>query len=258
MTCTIKGSTRIISQKSFSAALQLEIIEKYKVTALGTTPSYMTTSLKNDIISTKDLSSVRLIMVFGGKLYSGMVTETFRHYPHTKMTAVYGLTELGTVFEYILDANGNYNPVGLYNGVSVKIIDDNGNRCGANVSGEICTMKKYKFVEYLNDPNTTAKSFDSEGFFLTGDIGYFDDIGTLHIVDRKKDVFNIFYFEAPFRPSEMESYLITLPEIQEICVVGISTSIDEELPAAVIVRNSNSTLNKQHFYELVTSKFLIN
>lgn len=258
MTCTLKGATRIISQKSFSAALQLEIIEKYKVTALGTTPSYMTTSLKNDYICTKDLSSVRLIMVFGGKLYSGMVIETARHYPHARMTAVYGLTEVGTIFEYILDKNGNYLPVGLYNGVSVKIIDDYGNRCGPNVDGEICTKKKYEFIEYLSDPNTTAASFDNEGFFLTGDIGHFDENGTLHIIDRKKDVFNIFYFEAPFRPSEMESYLITLPDIQEICVVGISTSIDEELPAAVIVRNSSSSLSKRHFYELVTSKIFNN
>ncbi|XP_031635430.1 probable 4-coumarate--CoA ligase 2 [Contarinia nasturtii] len=119
------------------------------------------------------------------------------------------------------------------------------------IDGETCTRTKYKLIEYLSDPKATAAAVDNEGFFLTGDIGHFDQNGTLHITDRKKDVFKIFHFEAPFAPSEMESYLITLPDIQEVCIVGITTGIDEELPAAVIVRNSNSSLSERDFFELV-------
>ncbi|XP_031621058.1 probable 4-coumarate--CoA ligase 4, partial [Contarinia nasturtii] len=138
----------------------------------------------------------------------------------------------------------------------MKIVDDNGNRCGANVDGEICTKTKYMFIEYLNDPKTTAASFDNEGFFLTGDIGHFDENGTLHISDRKKNIFKIFYFRVPFSPSQIESYLITLPDVQEVCIVGITTGADEELPAAVIVRNSNSSLNERSYYELVAHEVL--
>ncbi|XP_031635418.1 4-coumarate--CoA ligase-like 7 [Contarinia nasturtii] len=255
LSCIMQGSTRIITRYSFSAALQLEIIEKHKVTFLYIIPSYMSASLKNDLVRTTDLSSVQQILVFGGKASSGIVIETYRYYPNAEIRAGYGLTEIGWNFLWVLNKNGKYSAGVLCEGVTMKIVDDHGNRCVANVDGEICTKAKYKLIEYLNDTKATAAAFDNEGFFLTGDIGHFDENGTLHITDRKKDVFKIFHFEAPFAPSEMESYLITLPDVQEVCIVCITTGTDEKLPAAVIVRNSNSTLSERGFFELVANHF---
>ncbi|XP_031635434.1 uncharacterized protein LOC116348546 [Contarinia nasturtii] len=255
LTCTMKGSTRIITRYSFSAALQFEIIEKHKVTLLWTIPCNMVACLKSELIRKSDLSSVQQIRAIGGKASSGIITETYHYYPNAAITSPYGLTEVGGVFEFVLDKNGNHNAGVLYNGVTMKIVDDNGNRCGANVDGEICTKTKYKFIEYLNDSKATAAAFDSEGFFLTGDIGHFDENETLHITDRKKDIFRIFYFRAPFSTSEIESYLIKIADIQEVCIFGITTGADEKLPAAVIVRNSNSSLNERKCYELVAHHF---
>lgn len=52
---------------------------------------------------------------------------------------------------------------------------------------------KHQFLGYLDDSDATAAAIDQDGFFRTGDIGHFDNDGNLFVVDRKKDVMNVFY-----------------------------------------------------------------
>lgn len=45
---------------------------------------------------------------------------------------------------------------------------------------------------YYKNKEATENSVDSEGFFITGDLGYFDDAGYLHISDRRTDTIKVF------------------------------------------------------------------
>lgn len=108
--------------------------------------------------------------------------------PNGNVHIDYGATELGGVsFDYPKftekDAVGQ-----LVNGVSIKIIDDQGNRCGIDVEGEICAKARFKFLGYYKNQQLTDDVLDSDGFFKTGDIGHIDKDGYLYIVDRKKHI----------------------------------------------------------------------
>lgn len=249
------GVVRIVSSAPFSPAVQLAIIDKYKVTDLLNTPFIMTACLKSDAIQKANLSSVKRIVFYGGKLPYTLVTDIKRYFSNAEQINDYGLTEVGQVSLGCVDIeHGKIDGGQLCYRCAVKIIDDDGNRCGPHVDGEICIKKEHHFIEYFEDPDANAAAVDKEGFFHTGDIGHFDDNGNLSVVDRKKNVMTIFYFESILLPSKIEDYLIKIPGVKEVCVVGIELVIDAYVPAAVIVRDPNSNLNQRDVYNVVAGK----
>ena len=73
--------------------------------------------------------------------------------------------------------------------------------------------------DYWQQPEATAKAFNKDGFFLSGDIGIMDERGYSRIVDRKKDMiivsgFNVF-------PNEIEDVAGSCPGILEAACVGV-------------------------------------
>lgn len=150
----------------------------------------------------------------------------------------------------------NVNVGQLFPGCTVKIVDSFGYRCGPGENGEICAKSKHQFLNYFDDPVATAEAVDSEGFFHTGDIGHFDTDANLIVEDRKKNVANVFFFENILVPSAIEECLIKLPGVLEICVVGIPLACGECLPAAVVIRNPDSKLERNDVFDAVAGEIL--
>lgn len=142
----------------------------------------------------------------------------------------------------------------LYYDYTAKIIDDDGNRCGPNVSGELCLKNVNKFFGYLNDPLTNAASIDDEGFLRTGDICRFDEMGNLWIEARKKEIVKLFHFYGNLVPTQIENFLQQVSGINDVCVVGIPIALDQGLPAAVIVRCPVSNLSKRDVFNMVAGE----
>ena len=104
-----------------------------------------------------------------------------------------------------------------------------------NVTGEICVRGPTLILGYLNSPIGT-QTFDSEGFYHTGDVGYCDRSSKLwYIVDRKKELIKVRAWQVA--PPELEAVLLSHPQIVDAAVIGIQFSKDEsQLPRAYVVR----------------------
>lgn len=217
----------------------------------------MVPCLKSDQINKTDLSSIKTICVFGCKLAPTLIPTINRYFHNAKCFSVYGMTEIGAITNKTIDTQGKSSGEILCEGRVAKIVDVNGNRCGPNVNGEICTKLRGEFLGYLDDPEANAAAIDEEGFFRTGDIGHFDDSGILFIEDRKKNVITVYYFDGVALPSEMEECLIAVPNIQEVCVVGIPIQSGTDLPAAVVVRKPNSNLSRRDVFNVVAGETFV-
>jgi long-chain acyl-CoA synthetase len=84
---------------------------------------------------------------------------------------------------------------------------------------------------------------DDEGWFRTGDVGYLDTDGDLHLVDRANDLiivngFNVF-------PREVEEVIGQLPEVAEAAVVGVVDERSGEAVKAVVVPAAGAALSEQ-------------
>ena len=120
----------------------------------------------------------------------------------------YGMTETFMNVSNPYDAERRPGSVGLVlPGVESRLADN----------GEICVRGPNVLRSYWERPDATADAF-RDGWFLTGDIGEFDDDGYLRIVGRSKDLiitggYNVY-------PREIEEILAEHPAVAEAAVAG--------------------------------------
>jgi long-chain acyl-CoA synthetase len=84
--------------------------------------------------------------------------------------------------------------------------------------GEILLRHGAVFAGYHRDPDLTAASFDAQGFFCTGDLGYLED-GFLFVTGRKKDLFKTQKGEY-VAPVPIENALLESGLFEHLCLVG--------------------------------------
>jgi len=132
-------------------------------------------------------------------------------------------------------------------GVECKIVDpESGDTVSIGEPGEICARGYQQFLEYLHDPDATARAVDAEGFVHTGDLGMLDERGYLHVTGRLKDL--IIRGGENISPTEIETTLVGHDDILDAAVVGLPDDRWGEIVAAVIrVRDGSPRFAKEDF-----------
>ncbi|GAA5129643.1 class I adenylate-forming enzyme family protein [Haloechinothrix salitolerans] len=103
------------------------------------------------------------------------------------------------------------------------------------VPGEICARGYQQLIEYLHQPEETAKTVDADGWVHTGDLGAMDERGMITLTGRLKDI--IIRGGENIAPAEIESCLAEHDSVLEAAVVGIpDEKWGETVGAAVRVR----------------------
>jgi acyl-CoA synthetase (AMP-forming)/AMP-acid ligase II len=123
-------------------------------------------------------------------------------------------------------------------GTLVKVLDDDGNECGAEDVGELYSSSPYLFNGYWQRPEETAEAF-RDGWVTVGDMVRRDEEGHYYIVDRKKDM--VISGGMNIYPREVEEVLITHPEISDVAVIGVPhEKWGESLKAFVVLRGGGA------------------
>ena len=138
--------------------------------------------------------------------------DLFRFYRSigVNLKQLYGSTETCAAVCLQPDREIKFDSVGKpAPGVEVRIAD----------SGEVQVRGPILFKEYYKRPDATAESIDKDGWFHTGDAGFFDDDGHLKIIDRAKDVGKL-AGGAMFAPNYIENKLKFFQHIKEAVCFG--------------------------------------
>jgi long-chain acyl-CoA synthetase len=138
--------------------------------------------------------------------------DLFRFYRSIgiNLKQLYGSTETCAYVCLQPDGEIKFDSVGKpAPGVEVKIAD----------SGEVLVRGPMLLKEYYRRPDATAESLDGQGYFRTGDAGFFDADGHLKIIDRAKDVGKL-AGGAMFAPNYIENKLKFFPHIREAVAFG--------------------------------------
>jgi fatty-acyl-CoA synthase len=98
--------------------------------------------------------------------------------------------------------------------------------------GEVCARSNVVFAGYWEQPDETAKAIYG-GYFHTGDLAVWDEIGSIHIVDRKKDV--IISGGENISSPDIEAALFRHPAVLECAVIGVPHEKWGETPKALVV-----------------------
>lgn len=187
-----------------------------------------------------DFSSLR-ITTSGGMALVEDTAKSWYELTGTSIVEGYGLTETSPV----VTSNDPKNPLTGTIGLALpetelKVIDADGNTLATGESGELCVRGPQVMQGYWQRPDATAEVMSGNGWLLTGDIATIDEQGYVRIVDRKKDMIIVSGFNV--YPNEVESVLMSHPEIVEAAVIGVPDDNSGEAVKAFIVRTEGSNI----------------
>ncbi len=165
---------------------------------------------------------------------------------------IYGLTETSPYLTGNLVSHGTApddydrrSRVGVPGlGVDIVLLDDDGNRVPPDneTVGEICARSNVVFEGYWEQPEETEKAIRG-GYFHTGDLAVWDEVGNVNIVDRKKDV--IISGGENVSSAEVEDALYQHPAVLECAVIGVPHEKWGETPMALVVLRDDETADEQ-------------
>lgn len=246
------GATLVILPR-FTPELALSSLEAEKITFFAGSPTIYQSLLASDLCDKTDFS--HLSLCFSGA--SALPSEVLRIWESRTGATIcegFGQTETGPVISANpRDGLRKIASVGV--ALPETIIEIVDAETGTQVLepgevGEIRVHGPQLMTGYRNRPKETADAL-RDGFVYTGDIGFLDRDGHLHISDRKKDMmivsgFNVF-------PREVEDALYAHPDVAEAAVFGMPDSRKGERIVAHIVASSlTETALREHLEERLT------
>jgi acyl-CoA synthetase (AMP-forming)/AMP-acid ligase II len=230
------GGTIFIQEK-FDATLLLETIEREKITYTMLVPTLCERLLRHERLDQYQKSSLRYLGITGGHLSKEVARETRRRIC-ADLSEAYASTDCGqmtTISGDDWDTHGDTvgRPIWC---VLVRIADDDGREVPLGSDGEVCVRTPLAIQGYYQNPQATDE-FLQGGWCHTGDIGFLDVEGYLHITGRKKNMVKsggISVF-----PEEIEDTLRKHPAVADAAVIGFkSAEWGEGVRAFVVLKSS--------------------
>lgn len=239
-----QGAT-IVMVPRFDLEVFLQLVQDRRVTMAHLVPPIVLALSKHPVIDNYDLSSLKTI-------FSG-AAPLDEHLTRACMTRLgcdvrqgYGMTETSPVTHSSPadPSQVRFGSVGVpAPNTECKIVDlETGAPLGTNKEGEVCVRGPQVMRGYLNNPDATAATIDSDGWLHTGDIGYVDDGGHFFIVDRAKELIKYKGFQVA--PAELEALLLTHASVADAAVVPFPDDEAGEVPKAFVVLKGEATADE--------------
>ncbi|XP_063542728.1 luciferin 4-monooxygenase-like [Cydia strobilella] len=258
MMCTLlcSGQTLIYSESD----VDLKYVKDFQVHTMPTVPAIVEMMINGK--DEYDLRSLKLVITTGSPLNRRTAKLLQDRYPDIKLASVYGSTETGSiattqnkVFDFdvandVTKAEG-YCVGRAVPGVTIKVVDiETREILGPNQRGELCVRGPRLMKGYLG---ATAPYLDEQGFYLMGDLGYFDDHKRIYLVGRLKDIIN--YMGNKVSPGDVEAVMRLHPAVQEVAVVGKPAKVEgEELPTAFVVLRPGAAATETELVDYVAQQ----
>lgn len=217
MGATLAAGGCWVMQETFHPAGAIELIERERVTEPYTLPHQTAALVDLPEWETADLSSLK--QVYGKSAFARH--PSVKGDPSWNSPVAYGLSETCSIFathysddprELMRQSTGRLLP-----GNRLRVIDpDTGRLLGPGEAGELAVTGPTLMEHYVG--RTPDECFDADGFFLTGDAGWFDEDGFLHWTGRRSEM--IKSGGANVSPAEIEVALRAFGPAKLARVIG--------------------------------------
>jgi fatty-acyl-CoA synthase len=241
------GACVVLPDEAFDAGRVLEAIAEERCTALLGVPTMFIAELEHSDFATFDVTSLRTGVMAGSPCPVEVMKRVQNEMHMNEVTICYGMTETSPVSTQTpRDASlqKRVSTVGIVHPqVEVKIIDPNdGRTVDRGVRGELCTTGYSVMLGYWQNDEATGEAIDADGWMHSGDLAVMDDDGYVNIVGRIKDM--IIRGGENIYPREIEEFLHTHPDIQDVQVIGVPDERYGEVVCAWIILHSGAELDE--------------
>ncbi len=230
------AGSAIVMQPRFVAEGVLAAIDEHEITNVHLVPTQFIRMLRASSAARARFRGTSLeVVVHGAAPCAPKVKRSMIEWFGPIVTEYYGATEGGIVTTITsaewLDRPGSVGrPLP---DVEVRILTETGAVAAPGEEGVIHVRSvPDRDFEYLNAPDQTADAHAEPGFMTIGDVGWMDDGGYLYLSDRKVDT--IVSGGRRIYPADVESVLLTHPDVVDAAVFGVPDDVLAEAPMAVL------------------------
>ena len=234
MLALFQGARSIVMAEADPAKI-LELIGAHAIRQAFLVPALINMILQHPALEAADLTCLEKVY-YGASPISEEVLVAAQKRLGASFTQLYGLTEtigMGTWLAPEAHEGRRLRSCGKPSpGVEVRVTTE-GRPAAPGEVGEIEIRSAGVMKGYWNRPEATAEAIDAEGWFRSGDAGYFDEDGYLYVHDRVKDM--IVSGGENIYPAEVENALFSHPDIADAAVIGVPHERWGEAVKAIVV-----------------------
>jgi acyl-CoA synthetase (AMP-forming)/AMP-acid ligase II len=236
--------------RRFDLEAELQAIQDDKMTLEMAVAPIALAMANHPGLESYDLSSLRYIM-WGATPVTASVAETVTRRTGVRWLPAYGTSEVPVITTnpverpelWRLDSAGL--PVG---DVALRVADlDTGAVLPAGETGEIQVHSASAMAGYLPE-EATAGAF-ADGWYRTGDVGWLESNGWVHLTDRRKEMIKVSGFQVA--PAEIETVLHGHPAVADCAVFGLADERSGEVPVAAVQLEPGSEVTPEELTQLV-------
>ncbi|MGQ4574026.1 AMP-binding protein [Leuconostoc pseudomesenteroides] len=238
VTSRVNGCQVIVAPK-FSASKFWTIVADYQITWLSVVPTIINILLKNEKSNAqynklKEFVHLEYVRSASFSLPKQLLTD-FEQRFNVRVQEGYGMTESTTVVSINPLTKPKIGSVGPVVDTDIAIYSANyGVTYKPNQHGEIILRGPRVLQQYL-DPKDNILI---DGYFRTGDIGYFDNDGYLYVIGRIKEIIN--HGGEKVAPAKVESVIAQFEFVTEVAVIGLPDELyGERVVAALHMNNTD-------------------
>jgi len=256
--CTTHGAAMIIPSRGFDPTATLRAVADEKATALYGVPTMFIAAQNLPDFADYDLSTLRTGIMAGSPCPVEVMKRCVNLMNMSEVSIAYGMTETSPVSTQTLrddDLDRRTATIGtVHPHLEVKIVDpDTGETVERGEVGEFCTRGYSVMLSYWNDEQKTRDAIDTDGWMHTGDLAIMREDGYCNIVGRIKDM--VIRGGENIYPREIEEFLYTHPDIEDVQVVGVPDErFGEELCAWIKLKAGADGLDADQVREFCTGR----
>lgn len=256
--CTTHGATMVIPAPGFDPGITLQTVQDERCTGVYGVPTMFIAMQNHPDFATYDLSTLRTGVMAGSICPVEVMKRCVDDMNMSGASIAYGMTETSPVSCQTRsddDLDRRTSTIGrVHPHVEVKIADPtSGDTVERGQPGELCTRGYSVMLGYWDDPEKTAEAIDADGWMHTGDLAVMREDGYCNIVGRIKDM--VIRGGENIYPREIEEFLYTHPDVEDVQVVGVpDEKYGEELCAWVKMRAGVGPLDAAAVRDFATGK----
>lgn len=221
---------------AFTMQAMLRAVVHFQVEELILVPPILLRLTRDPVVEQFDIKCIKRWTSGAAPISPEVLKSLEQKFPWTGFRQGYGATEAAVMAAHPPTHYGYQYGVAvgmLLPNTIAKVIGKRGEELGPGQTGEVFAKGPQVAMGYLDDQKANAESFDADGFYHTGDAGYFDNEGLLYIKDRMKEMIKVKGSQVP--PAELEDLLLGHGDVDDCAVIGLPDEYAGELPKAFVV-----------------------
>lgn len=251
----VSGSTIVIPSPTFNAKKSLEAVEKHRCTAGIGVPTMFIEMIREAGLKSYDLGNFHKSFIAGSICPKQLMLDMKNKLGLWRSHNGYGMTETAPIsFMVRVDHSEEKQctTVGtIMDNLEARIVGPDGKPVKIGEAGEY-SVKGYAVMPgYYNDPANTAKTIQDD-WLMSGDLARFDEEGFMYIEGRIKDL--IIRGGENISPKEIEEFVMAMPEVENIQVIGVPDPKYQEEICAWIKLKAGHSLSKEDILRYLKPK----